>query len=106
MYFSATHIVAEEKRRVNGLNHPDFQHMAYYDPAKPIESIQYWDMNNLYGYAMMEPLPISDFAMSRGNFNLHSMLNWVKELPKDFHHGYILEIDCEVPQDKHDYFAF
>ena len=87
------------------LNHPDFQHMGYYDPAKPIESIQYWDMNNLYGYAMMEPLPISDFAMSRGNFNLHSMLNWVKELPKDFHHGYILEIDCEVPQDKHDYFA-
>ena len=87
------------------LNHPDFQHMGYYDPAKPIESIQYWDMNNLYGYAMMEPLPISDFAMSRGNFDLHSTLNWVKELPTDFHHGCILEIDCEVPREKHDYFA-
>ena len=32
-----------------------------YDPDKPSSYISYIDMNNLYGWAMMQPLPIGDF---------------------------------------------
>ena len=46
------------------INHPDFHNNGYYDSDKPINTIHYWDMNNLYGYAMKEYLPISDFCFS------------------------------------------
>ena len=32
-----------------------------YDPDKPSSYISYIDMNNLYGCAMIQPLPIGDF---------------------------------------------
>ena len=34
-----------------------------YDPDKELKSIIYLDANNLYGWAMCEPLPIGNFKM-------------------------------------------
>jgi hypothetical protein len=33
-----------------------------YDPSQPSSYITFWDMDNLYGTAMVEPLPESGFA--------------------------------------------
>ena len=32
-----------------------------YDPTKPKKFTQYLDANNLYGWAMCEPLPVGGF---------------------------------------------
>jgi len=35
--------------------------MSNYNKSKKSTFIDYWDVNNLYGWAMMPPLPIGDF---------------------------------------------
>ncbi|CAB3996294.1 Hypothetical predicted protein, partial [Paramuricea clavata] len=53
--------------------------------------LSYTDANNLYGWAMSQPLPIKDFK-------------WMdeKELGKWTDYGCILEVDLEYPDDLHD----
>ena len=62
-----------------------------FDPSQPSKFITYLDANNLYGWAMMKPLPVGDFK-------------WMEEKElghwKDF--PCILEVDLEYPRDLHD----
>ena len=60
------------------------------DPTKPKTEINYHDMNNLYGKAMMQYLPYKDFkSIKVTDKNINRVLN-----KKDNSlHGYILEVD-------------
>ena len=62
-----------------------------FDPFQPSKFIAYLDANNLYGWAMMKPLPV-------GNFK------WMdeKELEKWEEIPCILEVDLEYPWKLHD----
>ena len=70
-----------------------------YNPTLPTKYILYLDANNLYGWAMSQPLP-------------HSGLTWILEdewkgidwlaLSEDSPVGYILEVDLQYPQQLHD----
>ena len=55
----------------------------------------YWDANNLYGWAMIQPLPISDsdFLTEKeiNKFNLNS-------ISENSGIGYILECDLKYPE--------
>ena len=70
-----------------------------YDKNKDSTFIMYWDVNNLYGWAMTQYLPYDDFKwmseeeISEINFDLVS---------GDSNEGYILEVDLEYPSDLHD----
>src|SRR2546425_3354201 len=48
--------------RYGKANHPT---LPDYDATKPNKFIMYLDMNNLYGRAMIDPLPVSDFRWLR-----------------------------------------
>lgn len=69
-----------------------------YDRNKPDSYIVYLDSNNLYGYAMSQPLPtglmrwLDEEEMERFNIN---------EIPSDAEKGYMLEVDLEYPQELH-----
>ena len=58
-----------------------------YDTKKTSKYITYLDANNLYGWAMMKPLPVGDFE-------------WMKEkkLEKWKSFPCILEVDLEYPK--------
>jgi len=69
-----------------------------YDETLPTTYLQYYDVNNLYGWAMQQHLPYGDFK-------------WVnpETMPKDFwkvdddsYVGYILEVDLAYPRNLHD----
>ena len=69
-----------------------------YNPNLPTSYLQYYDVNNLYGWAMQQHLPYGGFQ-------------WVNPdaMPKDFWRvdddssiGYILEVDLAYPQNLHD----
>ena len=62
-----------------------------YDKNQPSKYIVYLDANNLYGWAMMKPLPVGDFE-------------WMeeKELEKWKNFPFILEVDLEYPKKLHD----
>ena len=66
-------------------------YMESYDPSKPTKYIQYLDANNLYDWAMSQPLPTGGFRwMSEGELE-----NW-----KD--HPCVLDADLEYPRELHD----
>ena len=49
--------------------------MEEYDSNKPTNYLQYLDANNLYGWAMSQPLPTSEFKWIKcGNVNPKSLV--------------------------------
>ena len=62
-----------------------------YDPSQPSKYLAYLDANNLYGWAMMKPLPVGDFK-------------WMEEREWEHWEDFpcILEVDLEYPKDLHD----
>ena len=59
--------------------------------------IMYFDANNLYGWAMSQYLPTSDFKWLT-NFEKFDVMS----IPDDNKKGYILEVDLEYPLELHD----
>ena len=70
-----------------------------YSSIKDNNTIMYWDANNLYGWAMIQPLPVSDFKfLSEKEINKFD-LNFISENSEI---GYILECDLEHPVELND----
>jgi len=70
--------------------------MKNYDSSKPSSYLMYFDVNNLYGWAMSQYLPYKGFEWVE-NFNNFNV-------PDDSDVGYILEVDLECPQNLHNYY--
>ena len=71
--------------------------MKNFDPAKKSKFLVYLDANNLYGWAMSQPLPVGDFAwMSK-----EELQNWEKFVLEEGK-GCILEVDLLYPRELHD----
>ena len=69
------------------------KYIKNYDPDKPSSYIMYLDANNLYGWAMSQPLPYGNFRWRSGVDNI---------LPKEHRIGRIYEVDLEYPAELHD----
>ncbi|XP_018378038.1 PREDICTED: DNA polymerase-like, partial [Trachymyrmex cornetzi] len=71
--------------------------VSSYDPSEPSTYLTYFDVNNLYGWAMSESLPYGEFQ-------------WVDDIERfdvmsvssDSVIGYILEVNLAYPQSIHD----
>ncbi|RLU15214.1 hypothetical protein DMN91_012208, partial [Ooceraea biroi] len=73
------------------------KYMESYDSSKPSSYLTYFDVNNLYGWAMSQPLPYADFQWvdDVSDFDVNA-------IAPDSSTGYILEVDLEYPQHLHD----
>ena len=67
-----------------------------FDPRSESSYLQYLDANNLYGWAMSQPLPNGGFKWVDVN------PNEISELATRTDKGYILEVDVSYPKDLHD----
>lgn len=74
------------------------KYMEDYNPENASKYLMYLDANNLYGFSMMQHLPISNFEWCKQEFNDKQILN----IADDSSIGYIFEVDLEYPQDLHD----
>lgn len=72
------------------------KYMSDYDPSKASSYLMYLDVNNLYGYAMMQHLPINGYEWC--NVDIETIIQTSNKSPN----GYILEVDLEYPQHLHD----
>ena len=70
-----------------------------YDETKPTSYLVYLDANNLYGWAMQQSLPQSDFRFLSDEEI--SQLN-IDKVDDNSSTGYILEVDLTYPQELHD----
>ncbi|XP_070172318.1 uncharacterized protein [Polyergus mexicanus] len=73
------------------------KYMPSYDPSKPSSYMMYFDVNNLYGWAMCQSLPYADFRWVDDISDFD-----VSAIASDSTTGYILEVDLEYPQHLHD----
>ena len=70
-----------------------------YNTAEELSYIIYLDANNLYGWAMSQPMPIRNFKwLSNDEWKV---LDWLN-IPDDASIGYILECDLLYPPTLHD----
>ena len=68
-----------------------------YDPSKPTKYLQYLDANNLYGWAMSQPLPTGEFLWVEFRED-RSPKTIVEELVVKKDHGYLLEVEWCTPE--------
>jgi len=78
------------------------KHCPNFNPDDPISWLLYIDANNLYGWAMLQHLPICNFKwMKESGFDL--MKNYLQKgmLKDDDNTGFILEVDLKYPKELH-----
>ena len=71
------------------------RYMMDYDPKEPSRYLQYLDANNLYGWAMSQPLPTGGFR------SVDVRPEEVKELSVREDRGYLMEVDVRYPSELH-----
>ena len=69
-----------------------------YNSSKPNTYILYLDANNLYGWAMSQPLPTGGFQWVD---DCDRLMETIIEHHADSREGYILEVDLEYPGELH-----
>ena len=72
------------------------KYLKNYDPKKENVFIQCLDANNLYGWAMSQPLPVGNFR-----WILEAQIKYYEKNPSDIT-SCTLEVDLEYPKEVHD----
>ena len=69
--------------------------MKDYDKNKGSSYVQYWDVNNIYGWAMSQKLPVNNLKWVRdiSEFNEDFIKNYNDESSEQ----YLLEVDVQYP---------
>nr|XP_022902995.1 uncharacterized protein LOC111415503 [Onthophagus taurus] len=75
------------------------KYMDDYNPNLPSNFLMYWDANNLYGWAMSQFMPVSNFKWLPENDIQNLDFN---NIPDNSDFGYILDVDIEYPEAFHD----
>ena len=68
-----------------------------YEPREPTRYLQYLDANNLYGWAMSQPLPTGGFHW------VEVKSDEISKLVNSCEKGYLLKVDIQYPRELHDY---
>lgn len=73
--------------------------LGNFDNTLPESYIIYLDANNLYGWGMIQHLPVSEFRwLTRNDIDALD----IGQIADDNDTGYVLEVDLEYPADLHD----
>ena len=87
--------ISTEMQRYAKANNP---YLHDHHPDKETSYILYLDANNLYGWAMSQPLPVGNFRRMRKMPTEKQIMSWQVKRKT----GLILEVDLEYPQELHD----
>ena len=67
--------------------------MKDYDKNKESSYLQYWDVNNLYGWAMSQKLPVNNFEWIKDTSQFNE--DFIKNYNEESDEGYFLEVDVQ-----------
>ena len=62
--------------------------------------IQYWDVNNLYWWAISQKLPVNNFEWIKDTFQFNK--DFLKNYNEERDKGYFLEVDVQYIEKLHD----
>ena len=66
------------------------KYMKDHDKNKELSFLNYWDVNNLYGWAIWQKLPVNNFEWIEDGF--------IKVYNEESAEGYFLEVDIQYPE--------
>ena len=69
------------------------KYMKDYDKNKESSYIEYWDVNNLYGRAMSQNFPVSNFEWIKDTCQFND--DFIKNCNEESDEGYFLEVDIQ-----------
>ena len=87
--------ITQSVHRWAAANNP---YMDEYDSSKPTKYLQYLDANNLYGWAMSQPLPTGEFRWIKCDRDPNKL---VEKFASKRDYGYLLEVDVSYPKELH-----
>ena len=67
--------------------------MEDYDKNKELSYLQYWDANNLYGWAMLQKLPVNNFEWTEDTSEFNE--DFIKHYNEESGAGSFLEVDTQ-----------
>ena len=79
---------------------PNNKYMKDYDKNKESSYIQYWDVNNLYGWAMSQKLPVNNFEWIKDTSQFNE--DFIKNYNEESDEGYFLEVDVQYLEKLHE----
>ena len=74
-------------------------HVKGYDNNKKLSYFKYWDVNNLYGWAMSQKLPVNDFK--RVEDISRFIEDFIKSYNDESDEEYFVENDVQYPKNLH-----
>ena len=76
------------------------KHMKDYDKNKEPSYIQYWGVNGLYGWAMLQKLPANNFEWIKDTSQFNK--DFIKNYNEKSDEGYFLEVDVQYLEKLHE----
>ena len=74
--------------------------MKVYDKNKESSFLQYWDVNNLYGWAMSQRLPINNFECIKNTSQF--IEDFIKSHIEECDEEYFIEVDVQYHEKLHE----
>ena len=65
--------------------------MKDYDKDKESTYLQYWDVNNIHGWAMSQKLPVDNFEWIKDTSQFNE--DFIKDYNEESDEGYFFEVD-------------
>ena len=72
------------------------KYMKYYDKNKESSYLNYWYVNNLYGWEMPQKLPVNNFQCIEETFQFNE--KFTKNCKKESDAGYFLDVYVQYPE--------
>ena len=76
------------------------KYMKDYDKNKESSYLQYLDVNNLYGWAMLQKLPVNNFEWIKDTSQFNE--DFIKNYNEESDEGYFLEVDVKYLENVHE----
>ena len=77
----------------------NLKYMKYYDKNEEPSCLKYWNVNNLYGWAMSLKLPVNKFKWIEDISQFNE--DFIKNYNGESNEGYFLEVDAQYPDKLH-----
>ena len=76
------------------------KYMKDYDKNKESSYLQYWDVNNLYGWAMLQTFPVNNFEWINDTSQFNQ--DFIKNYNEESDEGYFLKVDVQYLEKSHE----
>ena len=77
----------------------NLKYMKNYDKNEEPSYLKYWNVNNLYGWAMSPKLPVNKFEWIEHTYQFNE--DFIKNYNGESNEGYFIEVDPQYPDKLH-----